>query len=1004
MTASRAAITIVSKNYFAYARTLATSYKLHHPGDDFIVVLVDKADGFVPARLDCGAEIVEIAAFQVPDLAQMIYRYSIMELNTAVKPFVLADLFRRRRYETLLYIDPDVWVFEPLQEVYSALERVEIVLTPHIRRPYLDDGRSMPSDVAILQSGTYNLGFLGLRRGDSSRKLLEWWMAKLYRDCVVDIPGGLFVDQKWIDLVPAFFPDHEILYHPGYNAAYWNLHERPIKFNKERWYADGQALAFFHFSGYLPHAPNRLSKHQDRHRLEELPDLKKLTDAYAEALRANGYDDSCDWPYAFEVLSNGVRLPLDLVAKAMQWASRVRLATPCPITEPTEFCRFLMSRGLVPERPRAVLLFEFLLRARPDVVDAFPGCVDDHDDASFRSWLESSGIHEHQIADLLRFENSCVEVDRVSEVFTTIRQSEVGLSRFPKLWVDPVQFNEFVRWIAGGGPEGANLGPEHARRLSAAVPGVNRILHTYFLREDLQSEFAGLGDRNVCERLSSWLMRHRHELALSVEAISLFRELASKSSELLERVCFLYQRKAGHHQPSIYSVEARGQEVGSRASIGALATWLAGDERISALDHFGMHFERDPVAEDDFSKLSVPALDAKSNYKFVTKLRSQSQRQSQTKRPVNLAGFLSAPTGMGESSRSMRTTLEHCGIPVRSVTLPHVDSDGDTLPSEAAYFGWPASNADLSIAVANADSSELLASFLPSSFWGKRRIGYWVWETEELPSRFQRSQRLVDEIWTPSGFSANAIRRTVSIPVHVLPHTVDFQAADRATADRARFALPDDAVLFGFAFDPASVLERKNLLGLVEAFNRAFRADDRCWLILKVNSVRQRSYEFNQALARIDSDRVLLIESTMSRDDTFSLLKSLDAYVSLHRAEGFGLTCAEAMACGVPVLASGYSGNLEFMSGDNSLLVPTSVIETERPHGPYPAGTCWGDPDLQVAEVAMRQLLNREYRRHLGMYGQVDVRRILSPEAIASRLAHLLDMRTESPLDRVSIS
>lgn len=475
-----AAVTIVSKNYFAFARTLAESYRKHHPDHDFLIVLVDRADGMVPPRLECGAQVVEIAAFEIPDLSRMIYRYSIMELNTAVKPFVLAHLFRHHAFETLLYIDPDIWLFGPLQAVYDGLERASIVLTPHMRRPYYDD--AMPSDTAILQSGTYNLGFIGLRRGGTSERLLQWWMTKLYRDCIVDIPNGLFVDQKWIDLVPGFFPDHEIIYHPGYNAAYWNLHERAISQVGEQWRADDEPLVFFHFSGYVPYAPETLSKHQNRHKLPELPDLKRLTDLYAQALVANGYEESHRWPYAFARLPNQVTVPLDLVARVMQWASRAGVATPCPVMEPERFCRFLMGRGTLPDRPDAVLLLDFLLRNRPDVAAAFPGAVKDANDPGFRAWIASSGVHEHRLADLLPFEATESPVDLVEDAFTRLRlrPADDGPDIADALASGSEGLQALVRWIRDGHAEPIGLGPRPACSASCTSTSCAAISRTSF--------------------------------------------------------------------------------------------------------------------------------------------------------------------------------------------------------------------------------------------------------------------------------------------------------------------------------------------------------------------------------------------------------------------------------------------------------------------------------------------------------------------------------------------
>jgi glycosyltransferase involved in cell wall biosynthesis len=354
---------------------------------------------------------------------------------------------------------------------------------------------------------------------------------------------------------------------------------------------------------------------------------------------------------------------------------------------------------------------------------------------------------------------------------------------------------------------------------------------------------------------------------------------------------------------------------------------------------------------------------------------------------------------MGESARSMRALLESTGLAVRPLTLPNEATLEGEMPPTVELFGWPWADAALSIAVANADVTARLAEFLPHGFRAKRNIGYWVWETETLPARFRHAQSAFDEIWTPSRYSAQAISATIDRPVRVLPHCVDLASIDRAHPDRARFGLPSDALLFGFAFDPRSNLERKNVLGLLRAFQSAFRHDDHCYLVLKVNSARFSSYEFDRIKGEVINDRVLFVEGVLDRISTFAFMKSLDTYVSLHRSEGFGLSCAEAMACGLPVVASRYSGNLDFMRDDNSLLVTTRVVQTDRPHGPYPAGTRWGDPDLDAAVAALRDLLADHARRHLGDAGNSSVRRELSRDRIGERLMALISSDQEpSPM------
>lgn len=993
-----AAITIVSKNYLAFAQTLAASYKKHHPLNDFIIILVDRADHFVPPVLPCGAEVIEIADLSIPDVSRMIYRYTIMELNTAVKPYVLADLFERRGYETLLYLDPDIKIFQPLSHIYDALSRASIVLTPHLRRPYFDD--RMPSDLSILQSGTYNLGFLGLKKSDSSRRLLDWWGAKLFGDCVVDIPNGLFVDQKWMDLVPGFFPDHEIIYHPGYNAAYWNLHERPLSGDTDGWFVDGEPLVFFHFSGYLPYSPQTFSKHQNRHQLKSNPLLKELTDSYGDELIANGYEESSSWPYAFEKLANGVTLPMDLVRQTMQWAFRNGVPTPDPVEDSDRFCRFLMSPNIVPDRPNVLLLFHSLLQLRRDVAQAYPNATYDSNDAGFRAWIAQSGIKEYKLLDLLKYESTTVVCDYVADTFDKLRKNgrEDVLAKYKNMWSDPNTFRDFIQWIERVGVKQLRLSPAHAQAFRTSIPAVGRILNIFFLRGDLQASFPNLYDAAQVTHFANWLRLNRYALELTLDEISLFAEFACASNELIEKMRFLYEHKGKISQssPNLYTVDDRRLVVGSNLTSAQVSDFLYAESSIQPEDHFLTRFGYNPRLLADFDECSIPGLDPKKNFHYVKRMKAGMELRNKQITRINLAGYMNAPSGMGESGRSMRATLAAVNAISRVFSLPHLLAQYDEIPKTAAIFGWPGSCADISITVANADSADIVEVVLPRSFWAKKNIGYWVWETEQLPLVFKESSRLFDEIWSPSQYSADAIAQTVECPVRVLPHPLDFRAIDAAVPARRLFGLPEKALLFGFMFDPHSVLERKNVAGLVKAFRSAFRNDDNCFLVLKANGyVHGTTYDYEMVKANAKWDRILFLESEFSREKTYNFMKSLDVYVSLHRSEGFGLTCAESMAMGLPVIASNYSGNLEFMTTENSLLVPTSVFDTDRPYGPYPAGTRWGDPDAEAAVAAMRQLLDKERRIFLGQSGRTSVRETLS----TARIGELARAHIERMLD-----
>lgn len=993
MISRNAALTIVSKNYFAFALTLAKSYKIYHPENDFIIVLVDRADGYLQDDLPQGVEVIGLADIAIPDVGRFIYRYSIMELNTAVKPFAMSDIMSSRGYETLLYIDPDIMIYSPLTAVYDALLDASIVLIPHIRKPYYDS--HVPSDISILQSGTYNLGFLGVKNTKCANAMLDWWMTKLNLDCIVDIPNGLFVDQKWMDLIPGFFPDHAIVYHCGYNAAYWNLHERELTKENDIWLVDGELLAFFHFSGYVPYAPYSLSKHQNRHQLANLPEVKLLADEYANCLVENRYDESSHWPYAFATLSNGVEMPMQLVREVMQWAARSAIPTPCPITEPSAFCTFLLSKTIIPNRPKLVLLFHFLLKLRPDVAEAFPQARLDSSDIGFRNWLQSDGQRDYAIRDLMELENVDMVGDLVADVFQRLRQSgrQDVLVKREKMWAEPQFFDDFLQCLSAEGIKQLALTTFHISAIRRAVPAVGRILNIYFLRGDLQRNFHTLWEPSQVAAFCSWLRENRYGLNLEDDEISLFQEFANNSKMLVDSMRFLYLHKGETIKRSItiYAVDARRSEVMSGMSTVETLNYLLSEKVIDPSDHYFDQFGRGSPLADDVMRAEISGLDSRRNFAFANRVKRSIQARESIDCIVNLSGFLNAPSGMGESARSMAATLNASSIVHRQVTLPHPQAQYVTFPNTPAFLGWPATTPDISISVANADSNGLLKAFLPSSFWGVKNVGYWVWETEQLPRRFADSQKQFDELWTASAYSQAAILKTVSIPVRVLPHTLDFAALDGACANRARFRLPQNAVLFGFAFDPQSVLERKNISGLVKAFNRAFRPDDNCYLVLKVNGKTSGLYDYEMIRATARNDRILFQEGTLSRADTFDWMKSLDVYVSLHRAEGFGLTCAEAMALGIPVIASNYSGNLEFMDAQNSILIATKTLKTERAFGPYPAGTVWGEPDLDAAIDAMRNICDADRRIDIGTRGANSVRNKLSTERIGKIASGYID-------------
>ncbi|MCE6990282.1 glycosyl transferase [Dyadobacter sp. CY323] len=283
------AFTICSINYLAQARTLGDSLKSTNPDVLFVIGLVDSLNGiefeesYAPTF-----PMVEIDKIGIRDFHEMADRYNITELNTAVKPFYFTYFFKHYPWaQNVIYFDPDIIVFQPLKELLSSLAKHNAVLTPHINSP-IDDTLT-PNELHHLNTGVYNLGFVAFSRSDENLRFIAWWEEKLRYECLIDLCNGLFVDQNWMNFLPLFVPNTYLEQNPGYNAAYWNLHERFFSFVDNTHCVNGDnPLIFFHYSGYDPAKPDVLSKYQDRFELSERKDLTALFDLYRNSLLKNG--------------------------------------------------------------------------------------------------------------------------------------------------------------------------------------------------------------------------------------------------------------------------------------------------------------------------------------------------------------------------------------------------------------------------------------------------------------------------------------------------------------------------------------------------------------------------------------------------------------------------------------------------------------------------------------------------------------------------------------------
>lgn len=281
---------------------MAKSVLANAPECDVAILVVDsKRDVSID---DHRIEIIWAQDTEFPNYLSAAFKYNIIEFNTALKPHVASMLLRR--YQKVIYLDPDVYVFGSLDPLLDKLDKYDFLLSPHTLTPYPDDLR--PDVFDLLRFGAYNLGFFAARRAPNTQALIDWWDHCCQRDCWYEPALGLGVDQKWMDLVPAFFNNVHILRSPGVNVAFWNLHERVIsKDGNGRWIVNGEhPLLFFHFSSFDNDNAAAIAKKQTRFAPGSRSDFLLARTAYSAALRESSESiRTSSTEYGYSQMSDG---------------------------------------------------------------------------------------------------------------------------------------------------------------------------------------------------------------------------------------------------------------------------------------------------------------------------------------------------------------------------------------------------------------------------------------------------------------------------------------------------------------------------------------------------------------------------------------------------------------------------------------------------------------------------------------------------------------------------
>lgn len=362
--------------------------------------------------------------------------------------------------------------------------------------------------------------------------------------------------------------------------------------------------------------------------------------------------------------------------------------------------------------------------------------------------------------------------------------------------------------------------------------------------------------------------------------------------------------------------------------------------------------------------------------------------------PVVVVGHPFAPIGMGEHLRSALRALRTARVPVRLLDVYGVSERDPELLAEFGQILVSQVGPGTAIFCINGNEVEPVLTHLGQKAEGaERRIIFPAWELANYPREWASLLERFDEVWAHSKYNQISFAKAVSRPVEQFALPVQLPA--RRSAGRRTFGIPDDAFVFLFFFDLTSFIERKNPYDALRAFRRAceLMPEKNIHFVIKMNSSsakptdRDRFVEFALGFG----SRVTVIDRTMPKSEVNALITVSDAFISLHRAEGYGFGLAEAMLLGKPVIATGYSGNMEFMHSDNSFPVGYRLVPVQKGAYPFGEGQVWAEPNVAEAAQIMSQIVrNPAIARQVGEIASRHIRQQLSFRAVGLRMAEHL--------------
>ncbi len=1038
-------VSVCTTNCLHFARTLIASVREHHPPHEIaIYLLVVDWDGLEPLEIP-SSTLIPGRNIGIGQFDFMALKYTARELCCACKPYFIKYVMATTRYHKLLYLDSDICIFARLDYMLDCLNEAKIVVTPHTLEP-IPNGHQFferPTLAELISAGTYNAGMFGMTVVPDNVQFVTRWAA------LVTAPGafveGIFGkdEQQYFNWLAELADDVKINKDTAYNVAYWNLHDRSLRYSgwdspalEPGWQVDGKPLVAFHFSGFSPDEPRRISTHDSRYSLYVLPSVSELIDFYLNKLFEHGASASPPREYYYDRFRSGLRILPEIRQIFKKYETRLwrdcspwcesgerhyvqSLFLPVPETASLLPIALYEIYQLRPDlqfafpqvhlQPESLLcwfsiygktefptLYEYFNYYRPAIpkIEALQSILDlkrSHS-ASFagldlpmskdRSELITRLIdagHETVVLSLVLAENEYFAPSPIYLLWRFVEQQGHLRDAFPDLLFDDAP--AFSEWLRQYGSDFL-LEPELADVFMQKAEGRSLARIFSFLNGawEIASQWPlGLVGKDAEACAHSLLRMLQHDPEFDLDDLVMYLWIMSVKPwagipltfELLVNAC---------RQPSPLLPE--GQET-------LLGELLAEPQFRNALSAY-----RRQTDAQQLGALAPRRFDP-----GVSVMEGWSDAGLGQESGVNFFGYFKSPIGLGSLSRGLSLACRSAGVLVQENIIGNLSMVTDLQPKDFIRTYDHSLNTNLFLSFPHL-RYRLLQMYPEHVVKQRRNIIYLAWEQRDGYPSWAQDYAEFDQIWALSDFAAGSFRRYMKRDdVITVRGVIDFDALP-APANKEEVRLDPDRFTFLYIFDANSSIERKNPSAVISAFARAFSADEKVQLLLKVsNAYRLDHLEKLRQLTSLAAHSGLEIRfllETLPYNQLLRLLSAADCYVSLHRAEGFGYTCAEAMAYAKPVIATNYSATTEFMDNESAYLVDYRECEVTVADGPFQRGSVWAEPSVEHAAAQMRRVYHDQLEaQRIGMAGQVKVRQLLSAERIGRIAAAALSGQTE---------